>query len=37
VTKSLGATVALLRLAQTYGDQVFELKIKEYVTVTEGY
>jgi hypothetical protein len=34
VTKSLGAAVALLRLAQTYGDQVFELKIKDYVTVT---
>jgi hypothetical protein len=37
VTKSLGATVALLRLAQTYGDQVFELKIKEYVTVTAAH
>src|SRR5207249_1188411 len=34
VTKSLGAAVALLRLAQTYGDQVFDLKIKDYVTVT---
>jgi Beta-lactamase len=33
-TKSLGAAVALLRLAQTYGDQVFDLKIKDYVTVT---
>jgi hypothetical protein len=34
VTKSLGAAVTLLRLAQTYGDQVFALKIKDYVTVT---
>ncbi|MGH8072303.1 MAG: serine hydrolase [Candidatus Entotheonellia bacterium] len=34
VTKSLGAAVTLLRLAQTYGDPVFNLKIKEYVTVT---
>src|SRR5262249_41284493 len=34
VTKSLGATVALLRLAQQYGAQVFGLKIKDYVTVT---
>jgi hypothetical protein len=34
VTKSLGAAVTLLRLAQTYGDQVFDLKITEYVTVT---
>ena len=34
VTKSLGAAVALLRLAQTYGEQVFDLKIKDYVSVT---
>jgi hypothetical protein len=34
VTKSLGAAVALLRLAQKYGDQVFALKIKDYVPVT---
>jgi hypothetical protein len=34
VTKSMGAAVALLRLAQTYGDQVFTLKIKDYVMVT---
>jgi hypothetical protein len=37
VTKSLGAAVALLRLAQTYGDQVFALKIKDYVTVTASH
>jgi hypothetical protein len=37
VTKSLGAAVALLRLAQTYGDHVFELKIKDYVTVTAAH
>jgi hypothetical protein len=37
VTKSLGAALALLRLAQTYGDQVFELKIKDYVTVTAAH
>src|SRR6185295_12667437 len=34
VTKSLGAAVALLRLAQKYGDEVFDLKIKDYVPVT---
>jgi hypothetical protein len=34
VTKSLGAAVALLRLAQTYGAHVWDLKIKDYVTVT---
>ena len=33
VTKSLGAAIALLRLAQKYGEQVFTLKIKEYLQV----
>jgi hypothetical protein len=37
VTKSLGAAVALLRLAQTYGEPVFALKIKDYVTVTAAH
>jgi hypothetical protein len=37
VTKSLGAAVALLRLAQTYGGQVFDLKIKDYVPVTAAH
>lgn len=37
VTKSLGAAVTLLRLAQQYGDQVFDLKITEYVTVTAAH
>jgi CubicO group peptidase (beta-lactamase class C family) len=37
VTKSLGAAVALLRLAQTYGHQVLDLKIKDYVTVTASH
>jgi hypothetical protein len=34
VTKSLGAAVALFRLAQKYGDQVLDEKIKDHVTVT---
>jgi hypothetical protein len=34
VTKSLGAAVALLRLAAKYGDGVFGLKIQDYVRVT---
>jgi hypothetical protein len=34
VTKSMGAAVALLRLAQKYGDAVLGLKIKDYVQVT---
>jgi hypothetical protein len=37
VTKSLGAAVALLRLAQTYGEQVFDLKITDYVPVTAAH
>lgn len=34
VTKSMGAAVAMLRLAQKYGPQVFDLKIEDYVHVT---
>jgi hypothetical protein len=34
VTKSLGAAIALLRLAQKFGDGVFDLKIADYVRVT---
>ena len=37
VTKSLGGAVALLRLAQKYGDAVFDAKIKDYVTVTASH
>ncbi|MBN1137869.1 MAG: serine hydrolase [Anaerolineae bacterium] len=34
VTKSMGAAIAMLRLAQKYGPEVFDLKIKDYVQVT---
>lgn len=37
VTKSLGGAVALLRLAQKYGDAVFDAKIADYVTVTASH
>jgi hypothetical protein len=37
VTKSLGGAVALLRLAQKYGDAVFDAKIEDYVTVTASH
>src|SRR5262249_30288696 len=37
VTKSMGAAVALLRLAQKYGDEVLALKIKDYVPVTAAH
>jgi hypothetical protein len=34
VSKSMGAALAMLTLAQKYGDEVFELKITDYVKVT---
>lgn len=34
MTKSLGALVAMLRLAQKYGDQVFDLKMKDYEDIS---
>ena len=34
VTKSAAGAVALLRLAQKYGPDVFDAKIKDYVTIT---
>jgi CubicO group peptidase (beta-lactamase class C family) len=34
VTKSAAAAVALLRLAQKYGPEVFDAMIKDYVTIT---
>ncbi len=37
MTKSMGAALSLLRLAETYGDDVFDLKIKDYVNVTAGH
>ncbi len=37
VTKSTGAAITILRLAQKYGDEVFDLKIKDYVSVTAAH
>ena len=34
LTKSMGAALTLLRLAQKYGDEVLELRIRDYVSVT---
>ncbi len=34
VTKSAGAALTLLRLAQKYGDYVFQLRIRDFVKVT---
>jgi CubicO group peptidase (beta-lactamase class C family) len=33
-TKTMGGLLAMLRLARKYGDQVFDLKIKDYLDVT---
>ncbi len=37
VTKSMGAAVAMLRLAQKYGPEVFDLRITDYVDVTAAH
>jgi CubicO group peptidase (beta-lactamase class C family) len=34
VTKSMGAAVAMLRLAEKYGEEVFDLRIRDYVDVS---
>jgi hypothetical protein len=33
LTKAMGASIALLRLAEKYGDEVFDLKVADYVSV----
>jgi len=37
ISKSLGAMLAMLRLAQKYGDGVFDLKIKDYVDIASNH
>ena len=37
VTKTMGAMLALLRLAEKFGPEVFELKIADYVDVDVGH
>jgi CubicO group peptidase (beta-lactamase class C family) len=37
VTKSMGAAVAMLRLAERYGEDVFDLKIVDYVKVIANH
>lgn len=34
VTKSMGAALTLLRLAQKYGDEILDLPIRDYVAIT---
>ncbi len=37
LTKAMGALIALLRLAEKYGDEVFDLNIADYVEVTAAH
>jgi CubicO group peptidase (beta-lactamase class C family) len=37
VTKSMGAAVAMLRLAEKYGEEVLDLKVADYVEVTADH
>jgi len=37
VTKSMGAALTLLRLAQKFGPEVFDLKIADYVDIDVGH
>ncbi len=37
ISKSLGAMLAMLRLAEKYGDGVFDLKIKDYVDIASKH
>jgi hypothetical protein len=37
VTKSMGAAVALLRLAEKYGEAVFDLRIADFVEITAAH
>ena len=37
ISKSLGAMLAMLRLAEKYGDDVFDLKIKDYVDIASKH
>jgi len=37
ISKSLGAMLTMLRLAQKYGDGVFDMKIKDYVDIASNH
>jgi CubicO group peptidase (beta-lactamase class C family) len=37
LTKAMGALVALLRLAEKYGEDVFDLKVADYVTIKAAH
>jgi hypothetical protein len=37
LTKAMGALIALLRLAEKYGDDVLDLKVADFVTVTAAH
>jgi len=37
ISKSLGGMLAMLRLAQKYGDEVFDLRIKDYINIASNH
>jgi len=37
LTKAMGALIALLRLAEKYGDDVFDLEVADYVTIRAAH
>jgi CubicO group peptidase (beta-lactamase class C family) len=37
LTKAMGALIALLRLAEKYGEEVFELKVADYVAIQAAH
>lgn len=37
LTKAMGALIVMLRLAEKYGDDIFDLKLTDYVTVTAAH
>jgi hypothetical protein len=37
MTKAMGALIALLRLAEKYGENVFDLKVADYVTIKTAH
>jgi hypothetical protein len=37
LTKAMGASIALLRLAEKYGDNIFGLRVADYVTITADH
>jgi hypothetical protein len=37
LTKAMGASIALLRLAEKYGEDIFDFRVADYVTITAAH